>query len=366
MASRLVDSSMGRQTIVKFFGHSGDSLLQTVQAVAEIVHGGEFAKSLMVDIMKITGKIGLLLSNKTIKEEAFQPVVPFLLDVASAFQYNLDLKDASQRGSKLVSESMEALYETTFNLIKSHMQEKNAAKLTRVCEYLASSAHLEPLFHDQALEAHRITMQTHINRLMNPYSDEMSATNKHLRAASKKRYEKLTKLCEKPRFATFMAAVETRPIVTGWIGEMGNRDSVSGQHLFACDFYCNVLDFKTISGRNMIKGRAGQIFAKHLREGCKKPIGVLTCSELEKIEDMVDGDNVRKDVFDVAAGRVKSLFDVLFEESFLESEAFKGLKVELTSLELRLHIDVDHDEHEEDRDSVHDPEALGLQGIKLK
>jgi hypothetical protein len=46
---------------------------------------------------------------------------------------------------------------------------------------LKSSKHLDALFTDPHLEAQRITMHTHISRLMDPFSAEMEATNKNLR-----------------------------------------------------------------------------------------------------------------------------------------------------------------------------------------
>lgn len=123
-ASPRADSSIGRQTVIKFFGHSGDSLLQSVQSVAEYVEGKEFAKQLMVDIMKIVGKVGLLYSNKVVSEESFEPIVPSLLEMASNLQYNLDLKDSSSRDGRAVADAFEKLHKILFNLIKDHMQEK--------------------------------------------------------------------------------------------------------------------------------------------------------------------------------------------------------------------------------------------------
>ncbi|GMI33479.1 hypothetical protein TeGR_g6588 [Tetraparma gracilis] len=337
MASRLTDSSIGRQTVIKFFGHSGDSLLQSVQSVAEYVEGKEFAKQLMVDIMKIVGKVGLLYSNKVVSEESFEPIVPSLLEMASNLQYNLDLKDSSSRDGRAVADAFEKLHKILFNLIKDHMQEKNSAKLTHVCDYLKSSKHLDALFTDPHLEAQRITMHTHISRLVDPFSAEMEATNKNLREQSQKRFDKLSGLVANPTFPAFMRDIETRRIVTSWIMEGDSRDSVSQQHLFGCDFYVAVLDFKSITS---------------------KPI--LTIST----EDFV-----RKDIFDPAVARIASLFEMLFEDSFKTCEAFEGLKEELRILELRLHIDVEehHHEEEDNRQSVHDPGAgLGMKDLSLE
>ncbi len=47
LASRLADSSSGRATIVKFFGHSGDAVLQALQKGAEGVRGKDYGKQMM-------------------------------------------------------------------------------------------------------------------------------------------------------------------------------------------------------------------------------------------------------------------------------------------------------------------------------
>jgi hypothetical protein len=375
MASRLTESSMGRQTIIKFFGHSGDSLLQCVQDVACQLKGKEFASALMVDIMKVVGKVGLLYQNKTISEEAFKDVVPHLLEVASQFQYALELRDASARDMRPVADAFRKLYETTFGLIRSHMQEKNSSKLTTVCDYLSSADHLDPLLHDPDLEAHRVTMQTHISRLMDPYASEMAETNKFLRLESQKRHDKLAKLVSSPTFPSFMRDIETRQIVTSWImtgtgghRDSGHRDSVTSQHLYGADFYCAILDFKTVTSKPIVKTRSSQIFQKYLSPGCKKPIGVLTPTEVSEIDDTIAcAEFVSKSIFDGAVNRIESLFELLFQDSFVDSDAFDGLKNELRNLELRLHIDVEEHLHEDDRHSVHDPAALeAMKGMHLK
>ena len=122
----------------------------------------------MIDIMKIAGKIGIMFQNKILTKESFNGLPPHLFTVAVNYQGFLGERDDSRRETEPTRESMKKLYDATYALIKDHMQPKNSSKLTSIFEYLMSEEHLDSLGRDDALEAHRITLQTHIARLMDP------------------------------------------------------------------------------------------------------------------------------------------------------------------------------------------------------
>ena len=62
MASALASSSTGRSTLGKLVGRDGEDLLKALVAVEEVRGGQEGGKKLNVDVFKVAGKVGLLIS----------------------------------------------------------------------------------------------------------------------------------------------------------------------------------------------------------------------------------------------------------------------------------------------------------------
>ncbi len=293
-----------------------------------------------IDIMKLSGKVGLLYQNKLISDDDLSPVMPCLASAAVNLRAALSVRDASDRRPRDVGEPVMEGYKLLYKVIKPHMQTKNSDKLTRVCEFLGSEEFLGAIMRRGDMEAVRISLGTHVGRLMEV--EGLAAANENLRRETMKRRERVKVLVQKPEFRAYMRDAAARGLVSEWIMREGGIEGMS-----RLEFYCAVLDFKAITSRPILKGRAGVIYEKFVRVGAIKGIGVLNVEDVETMGvTLATEDFVSKGFFDVAVERVVKVMDERFAVGFVESKEYARLVEELEHLELRLHIDVDEHEHE--------------------
>lgn len=106
------------------------------------------AKNLLIDIFKIAGKVGLLLQNKVVAEDALNDLMPGLFDVGMTL-LNSCSKKIPESQLELIIKDLQNSINLTFTslhiLIQPHMQSKNSEKVIGLKDVLGSELYLRSL-----------------------------------------------------------------------------------------------------------------------------------------------------------------------------------------------------------------------------
>jgi len=220
MASALASSSTGRSTLGKLVGHDGEDLLKALVSVEAVRSGQEGGKALNVDVFKVAGKVGLLISNKVVTPEQLEDGLPPL------FEAGMTLLNAcnAPRGGGLhtipqISEGISSAAEHLHDTVSAHMQEKNSAKILACSETLSDPEYLRLLLTDASLANERAEVAASIEGLLE--SGSMKAANENLKAEMRKRLGRLSQAMAVGDFKALTKNPETKRKFTEFLADGG-------------------------------------------------------------------------------------------------------------------------------------------------
>ncbi|GMI29762.1 hypothetical protein TrCOL_g8973 [Triparma columacea] len=340
MASKAADSSAGRRTIVKFFGTEGEEIVKAFTTGLELTSGPSVAQSTMKDILKLAGKVGLLMADGTVGEENFKGAMPHVFEVAMGMIEGMDTAGEAEGCVERVADNLIKAGDEVYEVVRTYMQGKNSMKLKAVAGVLADPDYLSALMSRRDLEGPRQILRDNIAGFMES-NQGMRRMNEFLTGERMRRRGKLRALLLKPTFGGYMRDPETRSRVMEWVVSEGEAC------LWATEFYQGVGNLRTVENKKTRRTRGEMLYYRYLVEGCGKPVfgEGEEVEEIARVGEIFGGDGVvGRDVFDgllkVVAARLGGLFlgTGVNKHSFVSSEWFKAMEEELRAVERKLGV----------------------------
>ncbi|GMI05403.1 hypothetical protein TrRE_jg3164 [Triparma retinervis] len=260
MASKAVDSSAGRRTIVKFFGTEGEEIVKAFTTGLELTSGPAVAKSLMKDVLKLAGKVGLLMGDGTVGEEDFKGAMPHVFELAQGIIEGMDTLGGAEGCVEAVGTHIIQAGDEVYRVVQPYMQDKNSGKIKGVAKVLAEPEYLRSLMARGDLSGPRQILRDNIQGFMES-NQGMRSMNEFLTKERTRRRGKLRGLLLKPSFQGYMKDPETRSRVMEWVVSEGDGC------LWKTEFYQGVGGFRAVENKKTRRARGEMLYYRHVAEG---------------------------------------------------------------------------------------------------
>lgn len=319
MTSKVGETRMGRATVSKVLGDDGDTILQAIKSLTSKMTSRKEAKENKRDSVRFLLKAYNLWKHKDILVESTRQLQRDAQILAELFGREVDTRAMGKRELGAIGKVAARIHDCTLELFRPHLQDKNAARLSELIRFYASTRFLSALLNSPAGETECAAIDSAISNLLMPFPTILTGEGERMAVTQLKQQ---LRVLESP--VRLEAFIEHPPLVALF-------QTFLDLDLGRCSkntlrFFLAVRDYEKISARSLLKIRAPKIVEKFLLSNAELRVDGVSDAALQEVLRALDEPNVAASAFAPVIAEVRSALVEDFEQQFLTSADFRLFK----------------------------------------
>lgn len=333
VTSRMGDTRVGRAAVMKVLGEDGDVVVQALKSATTKVKDLKSGKEYKKVGIRMCLKAFNLWKHKDLNVEDSKPLQRDSQLLAEMFvRDSVGVANGKRCDVASLVKMAHKLHDGVMDLMKPHIQEKNALKLSEILKFFSSHEFLDPLLNSKQLESERMAIEKATLSVLLPLTPILSGERER---TTLMRNRNLLKTLDNPRLDMVIDQPQVAQLFQQYLDlEMG----LASKNCLR--FYLAVRDFEKTASRPILRIRAPKIYGRYLVKSSDMFVNGVNDDAVAVVKSCLDNDQITMNLFSLVLDNVRSGLEDDFVEQFVTSKDYKGLKNhlmdEMSKLEKRL------------------------------
>jgi len=315
MTAQIGKTSAGQATVMKVLGEDGHVVVQALKSVTTKIKDAKVAKENKKDGIRFCLKAYNLWKHKDFTVESTKGLQHDAQLLAEIFCREAQVVVSGKRAdiAPLVRCALR-IHEGAMHLMSPHIQPKNAARLSELLKFYASSEFFEALLNDKENEAEREAIEKSATTMLLPLAPLLSGERERTSLA---RAQTLLRALENKRFEIVIDNPTVTHLFQQYLDlELGLASKNGLRFLLA------VRDFEKTASRDLMKLRAPKIVDRFLSPNSELRVDGIDPKLVQESLDCIADGNVGMSTFAKVSEAVRRTLEDDFMNQFTGSKDY--------------------------------------------